>query len=711
MQARSDDEFMDISGLLNPKSVAVIGASDRPGNLGGATVHRLVKFKFPGAVYPINRGAAPVEGLKGYASVRDLPAVPESVVFVIPADGLYDAIQECIDVGIRNGVAYAGGLGEAGGEGLVLQNKIADLCKKNDFKLCGPNCAGLINFATPVTQTFATALHELDTLKAGFVSMVSQSGGLGTSLFGMVNAAGFGFRHLISSGNEAVVSFADYLYALAKDDGTKVICAYLEGVRQGPKLVRALEEARRRNKPVVIVKSGKSAGAARAAQAHTGALVGEDRVLDAILQEMGVIRVSSIEEQADVALLLASIGEGKLPKGPGVGIVTFGGGNGVLGVDQCMEAGLTVPPPRPQDVAALKTHLVSTATASNPLDLTPSTAFREESLAKLPAALDVVLGEPEVDSLLMIASSLATKATEITQIMGDLKARSNKPVVISWPDPPKGLYERLATFGIYPFIEPARATKALGRLVKRNEAIARPPRPEVSTPKPFDWGKYVPKGKFPLVISEDGAHALMKAAGLPVAAAELAKDEAGAVRAAEALGLPVVLKGISPKVTHRAAAGLLAVDLRSREDVAAAFRKLSARAKEISVTLDGVYVQKMHKGGVELMVSAFRDPIFGPVISVATGGGLTELINDVVIERAPVNAGIASAMIDRLRIRPYAKDEKGPLPAKPAAEFIARLSELAAVAPWSAYMFEVNPIKWTRDAAIAVDGLLIIEQG
>jgi acyl-CoA synthetase (NDP forming) len=710
MQPRAGDDFVDVSGLLNPKSVAVIGASDRPGNLGGDTVRRLLKFKFPGPVYPVNRGGGEVAGLKAYASVRDLPTVPQCVVFVIPAEGLYDAIQECIDVGIRNGLAYAGGLGEAGGEGLAQQNKIAELCRKNNFALCGPNCVGIINCATPVTMTFATALHELDSLKPGAVSMVSQSGGLGTSLFGMMRAAGFGFRHLISSGNEATVSFADYLYALARDEGTRVICAYLEGVRNGPKLVRALEEARLRNKPVVIVKSGRSAIAARAAQAHTGALVGEDRVLDAILQEFGAIRVSSIEELADVALMLANLREGVLPKGPGVGIVTFGGGNGVLGVDQCMEAGLTVPPPRPEDVAALKQLLLSTATASNPVDLTPGMAFRAEAFEKLPATLDAVAAQPQIDSVLMIASSLASRAAEITKVMGEFKMRSRKPVIISWPDPPNGLSERLAAYEIYPFIEPARAAKALGRLVKRNEAVNRPPRPAVSQPRPFDWNRHVPQGKFPLVVSEDGAHGLMKAAGLPVAEAALVTDEAGALRAAEKLGLPVVLKGISPKVTHRAAAGLLAVDLRTREDVAAAYRRLAARAKEIKVDLDGVYIQKMYKSGVELMVSAFHDPIFGPVVSVASGGGLTELINDVVIERAPVNADIAAAMIERLRIRAHAKDGQGPLPAKPAAEFIARLSELAASAPWGAYMLEVNPIKWSRDGAIAVDGLLIIEQ-
>ena len=182
------------------------------------------------------------------------------------------------------------------------------------------------------------------------------------------------------------------------------------------------------------------------------------------------------------------------------------------------------------------------------------------------------------------------------------------------------------------------------------------------------------------------------------------------MRIADEVGLPVALKGISPKVTHRAAAGLLAVDLRSGAEVAAAFRRLTARAAEIDVRLDGIHVQKMHRGGTELLVSAFRDPVFGPVVSVGSGGGLTELIKDIVIERAPVDAAIAASMIERLRIRPHARDQDGALPPDAAAGFIARFSELAATAPWSRFVFEVNPIKWTRDAAVAVDGLLIIEQ-
>lgn len=201
----------------------------------------------------------------------------------------------------------------------------------------------------------------------------------------------------------------------------------------------------------------------------------------------------------------------------------------------------------------------------------------------------------------------------------------------------------------------------------------------------------------------------MAAAGLPVAAGILAADPASAAVVAGEIGLPVALKGISPRITHRAAAGLVAIDLRSAAEVAEAGRQFLARAQALGVALDGIYVQRMHRGGIELLVSAFRDPVFGPVISCGAGGGLTELIDDVVIERAPVDRTLAAAMVNRLRIARRARDAASPLPASSAANFIARFSELAAVAPWPRFVFEVNPIKWSRDGAVAVDGLLIIE--
>jgi acyl-CoA synthetase (NDP forming) len=701
--------FLDLSRLLAPRSVAVIGASDRAGNLGGDTVRRLVKFGFPGPVWPVNPNAQTVAGLPCHASVADLPAAPDLAIFALPAGALIEAIEACAARGTRAGVAYAGGFAEAGGEGVELQRRLVEACARHGFALCGPNCVGLMNTAVPVTSTFSTVLHELDSLQSGGISFLSQSGGLATTAMSLALRAGFGFRHLVSGGNEAVVTFSDYLHALACDDGTKVIAGYLEGVTDPERLLLALEEARRRDKPVVLVKSGSTGASARAAMAHTGSLVGEDRVVDAILREMGVIRVGSVEAMVDAALMLASLGPARRPRGNAIGIVTFGGGNGVLAADQAASAGLDAPALRPEAIARIRRHLVSVATASNPMDLTPSTAFRPEGLAELPKALDALAAEDALDSVIFIVSGLASKAREITALIVDFWKRCPKPVCVSWPSPPRGVVEALAAEGIPAFEEPARGLAALGHVARRGEALSRPPR-EAEPRAGFDWTRFVPSPSAGLVVCEDRCHEILRAAGLATAEGRLARDEVEALRIAAEIGMPVVLKGISPAVTHRAAAGLLAVDLRDAAAVREAFARLAARAGDIGAALDGILVQRMRRGGFELLVSAFRDPLYGPMVSVGAGGGLTELLDDVQIARAPVTAEFAADMIGLLRSRRHARDEAGPLPAAPAAEFVAAFSALAAGAPWARFVFEVNPIKWSRDGVVAVDGLLIVEE-
>ena len=595
-RSRPSRSFVDVSGILEPASIAVVGASERPGNLGGDTVRRLVKFGFPGPVWPVGRTAGPVAGLPSFPSVAALPGVPTLAVLAVPVEALLDAIRECASAGIRHGIAYAGGLAEAGGAGVERQRALVALCRETGFTLCGPNCVGVINATVPVPATFSTALLEMESLRPGPISMVSQSGGIGTTVFSQIQQAGFGFRHMISSGNEAVVDFADYLYALARDEGTRIIAGYLEGTADGDKLVAALEEARARGKPVVLIKAGATGASARAAQAHTGALVGEDRVVDAVLREMGVIRVFSMEELVDEVLLLVGTG-GRRPTGRGVGVVTFGGGNGVLAADQSAAVGLVTPALGAACLERLRPLLVSVATAANPLDLTPTTAFRAESLALLSQVLDEVAAEPEIHSLLFIVGSLAARGAEIAEVIAGFAARSPKPVCVSWPSPPLGIPERLAARGIYSFLDPARGIRALARLASTGLEEPGPGRSAVD-PAAFDWAAHVPAGS-PRVVPEDRCHRLLAAAGLPVAAGRLAVHPADAVATAQTLGFPVVLKGISPRVTHRAAAGLLAVDVRDREEAAAACRRLQERARHLGIALDGMYVQAMHRGGTE----------------------------------------------------------------------------------------------------------------
>jgi acyl-CoA synthetase (NDP forming) len=365
---------------------------------------------------------------------------------------------------------------------------------------------------------------------------------------------------------------------------------------------------------------------------------------------------------------------------------------------------------RPECVERLRPLLVSVATAANPLDLTPTTAFRAESLAQLPLALDVIAAEPAIDSLIFIVGSLASRANEISDVIRGFWDRSPKPVCVSWPSPPTGSVERLAEHGIYSFLEPARGIRALAHLTRHRATASRPTRPAAAARASFDWSRFVPERGERIVVPEHRCHEILKAAGLPVAAGVLATDEAAALRAAAELAMPVALKGVGPAVTHRAAAGLLAIDLRSEADVAAGFRRIRARAAEIGAALDGIYVQKMHPGGAELLVSAFRDPLFGVMVSCGAGSGLAEIIDDVVTERAPVGRERARDMIERLRIRGQAREGGAALAPEAAAAFIADLSALAATAPWRRFVLEVNPIKWSRDGVVAVDGLLIVEE-
>jgi acetyltransferase len=702
-----DVSFKDVSGLLNPRSIVVIGASSRAGNVGGDTISRLLKFGFPGPIFAINRSGEPVFGVKAYTSLADLPETPDLAVIAIPAEGISRTVRELSGAGVHFGVAYAGGFAEAGADGAALQRELAAVCEDTGFKLCGPNCVGIINASIPATPTFATALHGVETLRSGIISMVSQSGGIGTATMSMARRAGFPFRIFVSSGNEAVVSFADYLNAFVEDEGTRIIAAYVEGINDGPKFVTALRRARDAGKPVVLIKSGASPAGARAAGAHTGSIVGKDSVFNAVLDEFGVIRVGSIGELLDTLLMLVST-RNKLPAGPGVGIVTFGGGSGVLATDQCAAAGLTNPPLSVGSLGRIKPLLVSIASASNPLDLTPAMAFQPEALARVPQVLDLLAEQPDIDSILFHCGSMSAQSQEIATIMAEAANRLTKPFAVSWQSAPEGIPERLAADSVCAYPDPDRAIKALGRLWRSNRA--RRPATSAEQPLSFEWARFADvKADARHTLTEDRSHAILKAAGLPVAEAGLAHTEQEALALFQRMPRGVAMKGITAAITHRAAAGLLAINVRTPDEVSRAWRQLTGRAQELKVTLDGIYVQEMHRSGVEILVSAFRDPVFGVMLTVGAGGGLTELIADVQTIRAPASPQAAAAAIEALRVRKLQTSLSGPVPSTdPAVRFIVDFSRLCATAPWQHFTFEVNPIKWTPEEAIAVDGLLII---
>jgi acyl-CoA synthetase (NDP forming) len=702
-------DFVDVSRLLAPRSIAVVGASDTAGNLGGAAVRFLRKFGAPCEVWPINPGRETVAGLRCYPNVAALPSPADLAILAVPAASVEAVVRECVAVGITAGIVWAGGFAEGGEAGRALQDALVATCRETGFALLGPNCLGIIDPHTPMIASFASFMLWTDRLLPGNISMVSQSGGLATMTQALAQREGCGFRYMISTGNEAVLTIGDFVRALVDDDRTKVIAIYIEGSRDGAKFRRALLAAAAAKKPVVVLKAGATPASAGAAAAHTGALVGEARVWDAVLRDCAAIAVTSHEELLDVSMQLSGADLGKLPHGGGVAVITFGGGSGVLSADQADRIGLAVPPLAQATRAALAGIVPPLASVRNPVDLTPQAYSSAAWLPHLPRVLDTIADDPQIGTVLFQLGPMARDDDMMAGIVVDFRRRSSKAVLAAWPLITQAALAPLRAGAVHVFPEGSRALRTIAGLIEYTDALACIPRDVPAPPIPaFDWAAQVPNAAPKTVISEHECHAILARAGLAVARGKLALSEDEAVATAREFGGRVVMKAISATVTHRAAAGLLALGVASADAVRETWRMLQARAAVQGVGLDGIYVQQHIEGGIELLVSALRDPDFGVFVSLGAGGGLTELIDDVVVVPAPLDAHQAARALRRLRI--LRRASRSPLALQPVVDFVTAFSRLAAAAPWRRFVLEVNPIIWSANSVTAVDGLLLIEQ-
>ena len=557
-----------------------------------------------------------------------------------------------------------------------------------------------------MTATFASFLLETERILPGRISYVGQSGGLISSCLALAQRLGVGFRHMVSTGNEAVLSTADFIKAFAEDDGTKVIAVYLEGLREGARLIAALAAARRAKKPVVLIKGGVTAASARAAAAHTGALAGERRVWDAILSEQAVIQVGSMEELLDVVLFLDSTDLGKLPAGPNVAPITFGGGFGVLAADQCARKGLATPPLADASRERLQALLPPIAAIGNPFDLTPVTYNQTAWMEKLPHALEVIAADDAIDTLLFMCGPMGRHGKELAGIIRDLRDATRKTVCLGWPLAPAGMVERARKDGFFVFTEFDRAINAIAKVTGLRRDLDR-----AAAPRP---GRRIDPLRLELACRAAGARSNRFGACMP--------SDSCRRRPAGRKG-PVCAKrerGVDGRPPPRLSAGherhrrehhpprqmgLVALDLRSDDEIRAQFAAQNARAAAAGAPLEGVYLQAMAGPGMDVLVSAFRDPVFGVMVSCGAGGGLAELIDDVALARAPLAEASARDLLEELRV---VKVTTG-LDIGPLARFVADFSQIAAAAPWAGFTLEINPVRWHGDGVVALDGLLVIE--
>lgn len=696
--------FGELSALLAPRSIAVIGASEREGNLGGVAVGHLRKFGYAGAVWPINAGRPSVGGLPCFASLADLPRVPDLAVVAVPADAVASVLRDCVAAGVPGAVVWAGGFSEAGEDGRAREQELAEICR-GKIKLCGPNCLGIVNTSIGMTASFSSLLVDFERFIPGGVSMVSQSGGISITAHAKAQQLGHGFRVTVSCGNEAVLTIGDFIKALAYDEGTRVIAVYAEGFSDPASLVEALAEARARRKPVVILKGGASEAAGRAALAHTGKLAGLDRTYDGIFREFGAIRVYSVEELLDASLQLAALAPDNLPAGNRVLLCTFGGGSGVIGTDQCTREGLVVPPLEAATREKLEPIFPPLGSMLNPIDLTPGAVTNPKNRANLPHVLEILADASETDIFLFLAAGFDRLAPEVVRMFETLRGHTPKPVALSWLSPPPGIAAGLAEQRIMAFDEHARLIRAAGHIARYAVATRHRIRHRPENAMSFPWQQFVGDDS---VVAEHTVATVLDRAGLPVAPGRLATSPQDAARVAVELGFPVVVKGISPDITHRATAGLVRLHLDSGEAVARAATEFFETGMRLGHPLAGIWVQRMVSAGTELLVTAFRDREFGVMVGCGMGGATTELIDDVAFTRAPIDAAGADDLLGYLRTARRHPHLLPPQHRAAAAAFIARFSALAAGAPWEKFTLEVNPVKLGPGAATAVDGLLII---
>ena len=694
-----------VRALLHPRAVAVVGASRKPNTIGAALVANLVGTGFHGPIYPINPHATEIAGLRVHPSVRAVGAPIDLAVIAVPAPAVPAVVEECAAVGVRGVVVISSGFAEASAAGRDTQRRLVDLVRGSGMRMVGPNCMGVLNTdpAVALNATFAPHWPPV-----GNVGMLSQSGALGLAILDYARQLNIGMSTFVSVGNKADVSGNDLLSYWADDPRTGIVVLYLESFGNPRKFARLAPEVARR-KPIVAVKSGRSAAGTRAAASHSAALANLDIAVDALFEQAGVIRTSTLEELFDVAALLSTQ---PVPAGPRVGVVTNAGGPGILLADACEARGLALPELSPATLDALRTFLPPQAGLANPVDMIASAT--PEQYARTIAAVG---SDPAVDAVVAIyVPPMVTNPEEIARAIargaGDVPAA--KPVLsvfLSSKGAPPLLGE--GPRGKLPaYSYPENAAMALAAAERYGRWRRRPRGTPVRLDRCAETAiravidRVLASADGPRWLEAADLAMVLHAAGIPVAAAEQVSP-ADAVAAAERLGFPLVAKAIAPGVLHKSDVGGVILGIDSAAAVARAADTLAARMRDVGTTLDGILLQREVRGGIEALVGVTSDPTFGPLLVCGLGGVLVELLRDVAFHLPPLSEIDAAEMLAKLRAGKLLDGYRG----QPAGDrdalvqVLMRVSALVEIVP-ELRELDLNPVKVLPpgQGAIVVDG-------
>ncbi|MGQ0654381.1 MAG: acetate--CoA ligase family protein [Betaproteobacteria bacterium] len=684
--------------LLAPRSIAIVGASPRAASFGMRTLENLANFK--GDVFLVNAKYGRIGARACHPSLKSLPKAPDCAVFVVPRDAVLATLGEAVACGARSVIVYASGYGEmerAGSE--REQQQLASIAHAAGIPMLGPNCMGIVNHVLAAGMTFIPE-YATTPRNPGSIAVVSQSGALGYTL-AQSWARNVGIRYFVSCGNSAALDVADFVAALAEDEGCKAIACLFEGATSAERMLEAGERARRAGKPVIVFKTGVSEDGAAAARSHTGSLAGSGVAWRALFERAGFVAVDDYEAMIEYARFFAAAGK---PQAKGIAVLSGSGGAGVMAADKASRHGVPMPQPLPQTVEVLRSVVPDFGAARNPCDPTGQVLSNPDSFGKCCRAL---LGDAQYGALVIPGTVVAveTANTRVPEIAALVRSQP-KPVIWVWlsewlQGPGSPGYEGDEKIPLFRSMDRCFAAIAAWQALGERPA---PAAGRVSPAAAAGEARKILAGAGE-TLGEREAKKLLAAYGVPVVDERLARSAEEAVAAARALGYPVAMKAESPTIPHKTELGVVKLGLADEAAVRRAWEEIAARAKGHELT--GILVQPM-LAGTEVIVGAKIDPSVGPLVVVGSGGVLVELMQDSVAAIAPVSPAEARAMLERLKGAKLLTGFRGsePVDLEALADAVARISECAADLAGEIEEMDVNPLRCGASRAAAVDALI-----
>ncbi|MBY4897019.1 acetate--CoA ligase family protein [Cupriavidus sp. AU9028] len=684
----------NLNALLTPRSIAVIGASDHIHKIGGRPIYYMRQHGYRGTLYPVNPQRDTIQGLRSFPSLDALPEAPELAIVVVSGEAAVQAVRDCAGLGVAAAIVIASGFGEAGEEGKRQQQQMVDLARAAGMRLVGPNSQGLANFGSGAIASFSTMFIEVPP-QDGPIAVISQSGGMGAMVYGLLRQQGLGVRHMHATGNQADVTVSDLALAVAHDDDVRLMLLYLETLSDPATLAQAAAVARERGVPVVAVKAGRTSAGQRAAASHTGALANEDRAVDAFLAHHGIWRVDDGHALARCAPLYLREWQAK---GRGLVVVSNSGASCVVAADAAETSGLEMAPLSTDTQAALAGRLPSFAATANPVDVTAALLTNSGLFGDvLPmiardAAADMVLLDIPVAGMGYDIERFATDAAAFADSSG-------KPIAVAAWQP--GVAEPFRRRGVPVFANASEALPALSQWRQHRlrlvQLAARPP----ALPGPAR--AETPAGT--ATLSEAASLAQLAAAGVPVVPHRLCRSAEEAVAAWRGFGGPVAVKACAAAVPHKSEHGLVALGCNDEATVTAAFEQQMATLRSMGVQAEGVIVAALVRGQRECMIGARWDPVFGAMLVVGDGGKYVEVVRDTAVLLATCTEDEVERALRGLRIAPVLASVRGEAAVDLAAlcRTAVAVGRLVHEAGGTVRSVDLNPVMANPDGVMVVD--------